>query len=144
MWRINIDVEFLPLNSGSKLHYVIITVPKFKSKKCLVFFVEKKKEAFATWWGGHGEPLRGLEVWISTSEGDGRSYHHRSSCSPLAWQVDSQNLGLLMEGLGEFAPRAKKGEFKKVVLRMLTVNRRGCCLIHWQASTEDFPETTNL
>lgn len=51
----------------------------------------------------------------------------RSSCSPLAWQVDSQNLGLLMEGLGEFAPRAKKGEFKKVVLRMLTVNRRGCC-----------------
>mgnify|MGYP002803531096 CR=1 FL=1 len=38
-------------------------------------------------------------------------------------KVDSQNLGLLMEGLGEFAPRAKRGEFKKVVLRMLTVNR---------------------
>ena len=38
-------------------------------------------------------------------------------------QVESQNLGLLFDDLGDFRPHAKRGEFRKQVQKMLTLNR---------------------
>jgi len=38
-------------------------------------------------------------------------------------KVDSRNLGLLLDDLGDFRPDVKRGEFKKMFHRMLVINR---------------------
>ena len=40
--------------------------------------------------------------------------------------MDSRNLGLLLDDLGDFRPDVKRGEFKKMVHRMLVINRCLC------------------
>lgn len=67
-------------------------------------------------------------VWDLNNRGTRCELPATSSPFPLKLrghgQVESQNLGLLLDDLGDFRPNARRGEFKKQVLRMVMLNRR--------------------